>query len=155
GARKETAILPLRGSRWADWATIDSRARDPNKEASVEAQIPSAQCAVADVGGGHVHERHIASDGCPRLAIFGHEWRPCTQQPTGLARCRSEPKIARQEGRLVRSSRGNRRRKNMTTIQKELILDAVAAHVWDALRDFHAVDKRVAPGFVTRSERDG
>ena len=43
----------------------------------------------------------------------------------------------------------------MTTISKELVLDAPAAHVWDALRDFHAVDKRVAPGFVIRSEPDG
>jgi hypothetical protein len=27
--------------------------------------------------------------------------------------------------------------------------------VWDALRDFQAVDTRVAPGFVKRSESDG
>lgn len=43
----------------------------------------------------------------------------------------------------------------MTTIIKELALEASASHVWDALRDFQAVDKRVAPGFVTRSEPDG
>ena len=43
----------------------------------------------------------------------------------------------------------------MATIRKELILEAGASSVWDALRDFHAVDKRVAPGFVTRSEKDG
>jgi carbon monoxide dehydrogenase subunit G len=37
----------------------------------------------------------------------------------------------------------------MATIRKELIIDAPAAQVWDALADFHAVHVRVAPGFLT------
>ena len=43
----------------------------------------------------------------------------------------------------------------MATIRKEMMLETSAERVWDALSDFHAVDKRVAPGFVTRSEPDG
>ena len=43
----------------------------------------------------------------------------------------------------------------MATLRKELELKAPAARVWHALADFQAVDKRVAPGFVTRSEPDG
>jgi len=43
----------------------------------------------------------------------------------------------------------------MATLRKELELKAPAACVWEALADFQAVDKRVAPGFVTRSEPDG
>lgn len=37
----------------------------------------------------------------------------------------------------------------MASIRKELIIDAPAAQVWDALADFHAVHLRVAPGFLT------
>lgn len=43
----------------------------------------------------------------------------------------------------------------MATIRKELELDVPASSAWEALADFHAVDRRVAPGFVTRSEPDG
>ena len=43
----------------------------------------------------------------------------------------------------------------MATLRKELELKAPAARVWEALADFHAVDRRVAPGFVTRSQPDG
>jgi hypothetical protein len=45
--------------------------------------------------------------------------------------------------------------RDMATLRKEIALENSAERVWDALRDFHAVDKRVAPGFVTRSEPDG
>lgn len=37
----------------------------------------------------------------------------------------------------------------MASIRKDLIIDAPAAQVWDALADFHAVHVRVAPGFLT------
>jgi carbon monoxide dehydrogenase subunit G len=37
----------------------------------------------------------------------------------------------------------------MATIYKEFIVEADAAHVWDALRDFNAVHTRLAPGFLT------
>jgi hypothetical protein len=37
----------------------------------------------------------------------------------------------------------------MASIRKEFFVAASAAHVWDALRDFGAVHRRVAPGFVT------
>ena|SRR5258708_30684308 len=43
----------------------------------------------------------------------------------------------------------------MATLRKELELKTSASRVWDALADFHAVDKRVAPGFVTQSQPDG
>jgi len=37
----------------------------------------------------------------------------------------------------------------MATVYKEFIVEADAAHVWDALRDFSAVHTRLAPGFLT------
>jgi carbon monoxide dehydrogenase subunit G len=43
----------------------------------------------------------------------------------------------------------------MATIRREIALDADAATVWDALRDFGAVDTRIAPGFVVSSKLDG
>jgi carbon monoxide dehydrogenase subunit G len=43
----------------------------------------------------------------------------------------------------------------MATIKKEFTVDADAAQVWDALRDFGAVHTRLAPGFVTKTELDG
>jgi hypothetical protein len=43
----------------------------------------------------------------------------------------------------------------MASIRREIALEQTADRVWEALRDFHAVDRRVAPGFVTRSEPDG
>ena len=36
----------------------------------------------------------------------------------------------------------------MATIYKEFTVDAGIASVWDALRDFNAVHRRLAPGFV-------
>ena len=43
----------------------------------------------------------------------------------------------------------------MASIRKEIGLNQTAERVWEALRDFQTVDRRVAPGFVTRSEPDG
>ena len=43
----------------------------------------------------------------------------------------------------------------MATIRKEIRLDARPDDVWDALRDFHAVHQRLAPGFVVESKPDG
>ena len=43
----------------------------------------------------------------------------------------------------------------MATIRKEIALDARPDDVWAALRDFHAVHERLAPGFVTESRPDG
>jgi len=37
----------------------------------------------------------------------------------------------------------------MATVYKEFIVEADAAHVWDALRDFGAVHTRLAPSFLT------
>ena len=37
----------------------------------------------------------------------------------------------------------------MATVYKEFIVEADAAQVWDALRDFKAVHTRLAPGFLT------
>ena len=43
----------------------------------------------------------------------------------------------------------------MATIYKEFIVEADAAQVWDALRDFGAVHTRLAPGFLTDAKLDG
>ncbi len=42
----------------------------------------------------------------------------------------------------------------MATIRREIPLDVAAGSVWDAVRDFVAVDKRLVPGFVTESVPD-
>jgi len=43
----------------------------------------------------------------------------------------------------------------MATIYKEFIVEADAARIWDALRDFGAVHTRLAPGFLTGCKLDG
>lgn len=43
----------------------------------------------------------------------------------------------------------------MASIRNEIALAAPPDRVWDALRDFHAVDRRVAPGFLADSQADG
>jgi len=43
----------------------------------------------------------------------------------------------------------------MATIYKEFTVEADAAQVWDALRDFGAVHTRLAPGFLTDCKLDG
>lgn len=43
----------------------------------------------------------------------------------------------------------------MATIYKEFIVEADAAQVWDALRDFGTVHTRLAPGFLTDCKLDG
>jgi len=43
----------------------------------------------------------------------------------------------------------------MASVRKEIAINAPAARVWAALADFHAVHKRLAPGFVTDSKPDG
>lgn len=43
----------------------------------------------------------------------------------------------------------------MATIHNDIPLDAPASRAWDAVRDFGAVHRRLAPGFVTSCEVDG
>jgi carbon monoxide dehydrogenase subunit G len=43
----------------------------------------------------------------------------------------------------------------MASVSKEIRIAAAPEHVWAHLRDFQAVDKRVAPGFVVESAPDG
>jgi carbon monoxide dehydrogenase subunit G len=43
----------------------------------------------------------------------------------------------------------------MATVTKDFLIAAPPEKVWDALRDFHAVHERVAPGFLTAAVRDG
>jgi Polyketide cyclase / dehydrase and lipid transport len=43
----------------------------------------------------------------------------------------------------------------MASLKRELRFDNSAEQVWDAVRDFHAVARRVAPGFVNASKADG
>src|SRR3954454_18103060 len=43
----------------------------------------------------------------------------------------------------------------MASIYRDISLDAPAADVWAALRDYGAVHRRVAPGFVTDCKLDG
>jgi hypothetical protein len=40
----------------------------------------------------------------------------------------------------------------MATIRKEVTLDAPLIETWTAFADFHAVDRRVATGFVVKCE---
>ena len=42
----------------------------------------------------------------------------------------------------------------MATVYKEFVVEADAARVWDALRDFGAVHTRLAPGFLTACTLD-
>ena len=42
----------------------------------------------------------------------------------------------------------------MASIYKDIPIDAPAAHVWDALRDFGALHTRLVPGFVTDTQLD-
>ena len=42
----------------------------------------------------------------------------------------------------------------MATLRRQIALDTGAATVWSALRDFSAVHRRVAPGFLTKLEMD-
>jgi carbon monoxide dehydrogenase subunit G len=44
---------------------------------------------------------------------------------------------------------------SMASNRRELSLAAPADKVWDAVRDFHHVHQRVAPGFLTKLEADG
>jgi len=43
----------------------------------------------------------------------------------------------------------------MSTLIKEVRIEAPPDMVWDALRDFGAVHERLVPGFVVRSKLDG
>lgn len=43
----------------------------------------------------------------------------------------------------------------MASIRKELVLDASAEHVWDAVRDAGAVHERLGPGFLLDARMDG
>src|SRR5260221_6387780 len=43
----------------------------------------------------------------------------------------------------------------MATIIKEILIDARPDDVWDAVRDFGQVHKRLVPGFVTECHLDG
>src|SRR3954462_5857840 len=43
----------------------------------------------------------------------------------------------------------------MASIRNEIAVRASPVRVWDAVRDFGAVDRRVAPGFLTGSKLHG
>ena len=43
----------------------------------------------------------------------------------------------------------------MASICKEILIDAPADQVWDALRDFGALHERLVPGFVVAAEMHG
>jgi uncharacterized protein YndB with AHSA1/START domain len=43
----------------------------------------------------------------------------------------------------------------MASITKQVLIDAPPDAVWDALRDFGAVDQQLAPGFVVDSRLEG
>ena len=43
----------------------------------------------------------------------------------------------------------------MASIRTEIMIDAAPEAVWDALRDWGAVDERLARGFVTETRHDG
>lgn len=43
----------------------------------------------------------------------------------------------------------------MASIRRQIVIDADPDAVWDAVRDWGALDHRLAAGFVTGCERDG
>lgn len=43
----------------------------------------------------------------------------------------------------------------MASIRKEIVINAPLEEVWDALRDWGALHRRLAPGFVTETKLDG
>ncbi len=43
----------------------------------------------------------------------------------------------------------------MASIRRQIVIDADPNAVWDALRDWAALDKRLAAGFVAACQRDG
>jgi polyketide cyclase/dehydrase/lipid transport protein len=43
----------------------------------------------------------------------------------------------------------------MASIRKEILIEALPANVWAAVRDFGAVHQRLAPGFVTEARLEG
>lgn len=43
----------------------------------------------------------------------------------------------------------------MASIHKEILIDAPAEAVWDAVADFGALHTRLVPGFVTNTVREG
>jgi len=43
----------------------------------------------------------------------------------------------------------------MASIQREFLIEAHPDEVWSAVRDFGAVDRRLAPGFVIEAHLDG
>jgi len=43
----------------------------------------------------------------------------------------------------------------MASIRKELLVDASAEHVWDAVRDVGAVHERLGPGFLLDARMEG
>ena len=43
----------------------------------------------------------------------------------------------------------------MASIRKEISIQASPEHVWEAIRDVHAVHRRLAPGFVLDVRPDG
>ena len=43
----------------------------------------------------------------------------------------------------------------MASVRKEIVIDAAPEDVWDALRDWGEVHRRLVPGFVTDARLDG
>jgi hypothetical protein len=43
----------------------------------------------------------------------------------------------------------------MASVHKEIVIDASAERVWDALRDWGALHVRLVPGFATDAQLDG
>src|SRR4051812_13155787 len=64
------------------------------------------------------------------------------------------PKTARPIRRLPSRCLPTSRSIQMATLRRQIAIDAGAATVWSAVRDFGAVHTRVAPGFLTRLEID-
>jgi carbon monoxide dehydrogenase subunit G len=43
----------------------------------------------------------------------------------------------------------------MASVRREIVVDRSPEHVWDAVRDFGALHRRLVPGFVTAVEVEG
>jgi carbon monoxide dehydrogenase subunit G len=50
---------------------------------------------------------------------------------------------------------GTRKEPRLASVQREIVVERPPEFVWDAIRDFGGLDRRLVPGFVTRVELDG
>ncbi len=92
--------------------------------------------------------RPLQDDGTDWVVILGRE-RSEPRRTTGAENGQTKRQVLTM---FITNATGE---DDMASIRKEIAIEAPAARVWDALRDFHAVDTRLATGFVVKSVPEG